>query len=84
MRGYLDKFCTAYIDDILIYSANLREHCKHVVKVLQRLREVGLQVDISKCEFEVTEVKFLGLVFLTQGVRMDPAKLEAVVDWPLA
>jgi hypothetical protein len=54
LRDYLDEFCSAYIDDILIYSSGSREeHQEHVKKVLQRLREAGLQIDIDKCEFEV-------------------------------
>lgn len=52
LRGLLDNFCTAYMDDILIYSENLDEHRKHVKAVLKRLRDHTLQVDISKCDFE--------------------------------
>jgi hypothetical protein len=43
---YLDNFCTAYLDDILIYSKNELEHKEHVHKVLQRLCKAGLQADI--------------------------------------
>jgi hypothetical protein len=50
--------------------------------VLQRLREFGLQADIAKCEFHVQEVKYLGLIVGTGGIRMDPSKVSAVVDWP--
>ncbi|SLM41524.1 reverse transcriptase domain protein [Lasallia pustulata] len=55
LRDYLDVFCTAYIDDILIYSNSQEEHAVHVKKVLERLQTASLQVDISKCEFNVTE-----------------------------
>ena len=51
---YLDDFCTAYLDNIMIYSANELEHQEHVCKVLLRLQEAGLQVDICKSEFHVT------------------------------
>ena len=81
LREYLDIFCTAYIDDILIYSNNAKEHRDHVRKVLERLRAAGLQADIKKCEFHVEEVKYLGLVISTQGIRMDPEKVAAVRDW---
>ena len=54
LREFLDVFCTAYIDDILIYSNSRKEHTQHVRKVLERLRSAGLQVDIEKCEFSVT------------------------------
>jgi hypothetical protein len=81
LRPYLDVFCTAYIDDILIFSDNLSEHRKHVELVLQALREAGLQLDIDKCEFHKTEVLYLGLVITTNGIRMDPKKVEAVTNW---
>ena len=82
LRDYLDIFCTAYLDDILIYSNSLREHKQHVRQILQRLREFGLQADIGKCEFHVQEVRYLGLIVGTNGIRMDPSKVSAVVDWP--
>ena len=81
LRDYLDVFCTAYLDDILIYSNTLKEHKQHVRQVLQRLREFGLQADIAKCEFHVQEVKYLGLIVGTNSIRMDPCKVSAVVNW---
>lgn len=81
LRGYLDEFCTAYIDDILIFSENIEEHQEHVKKVLQRLLDAGLQIDIKKCEFHVQSVKFLGMIVTTKGIRMDPCKLEVIKDW---
>ena len=75
---YLDDFCTAYLDDILIYSENEAEHAEHVRKVLERLRQAGLQVDIKKSEFHVARTKYLGFIISTQGVEVDPAKTEVV------
>lgn len=83
LRGYLDEFCTAYIDDILIFSQSLDEHHDHVRKVLSRLLNAGLQIDIKKCEFHTTSVKFLGLILTTEGIKMDPSKLEAIENWPI-
>ena len=51
---YLDDFCIAYLDDILIYSENEAKHAEHVKKVLEKLWQAGLQVDIKKSEFHVT------------------------------
>jgi len=79
---YLHQFCQAYLDDIIIYSKTLKEHKRHVRLVLDRLREAGLQVNINKCEFHVQETTFLGLLVLTEGLKMDPRKVQAVVDWP--
>ena len=82
LRGYLDEFCTAYLDDILIYSENELEHTEHVRKVLQRLAEFGLQVDVTKSSFYATEVKYLGLIISTEGIRMDPEKIRTITEWP--
>ena len=82
LRGLLDQFCTAYMDDILIYSKNYVEHQGHVKMVLSRLRDHGLQVDISKCNFEATEVTYLGLVISTSGIHMDPKKVSCIQEWP--
>ncbi|KAG0158853.1 hypothetical protein PDIDSM_6373 [Penicillium digitatum] len=78
---YLDCFCTAYLDDILIYSRTRAEHIEHVRKVLQRLREAGLFAKLSKCEFCVSETKFLGIIIGEDGIRMDPDKIETIVNW---
>jgi len=78
---FLDDFCSVYLDDILIYSKTYEEHVEHVNKVLARLREAGLQVDIDKSEFHVTETKFLGLIISVDGIKMDPAKIQTIVEW---
>jgi len=80
LRDYLNIFCTAYLDDILIYSDSRSEHKKHIRQVLQRLREFDLQADIAKCEFHVQEIKYLGLIIGTGGIRINPSKISAVVD----
>jgi len=82
LRDYLDQFCTAYLDDILIYSQDRAEHESHVRKVLQRLREAGLFAKIQKCEFFQEETTFLGLIVGRNGLRMDPEKIKTVVNWP--
>jgi hypothetical protein len=81
LRPFLDIFCTAYIDDILIYSDTLQDHRQHVKVVLQALKDAGLHCDIKKCEFEVTEVTYLGMIVSTSGVQMDPRKVQCIVDW---
>jgi len=82
LREHLDKFCTAYLDDILIYSDNEIEHEAHVKLILQKLREAGLQADITKCEFHVTQVPYLGLITTIEGVKMDPSKIDTIINWP--
>ena len=81
LREYLDVFCTAYLDDILIYSTKEEDHADQVLKVLRRLHEQGLQVDIDKCEFLTKQVKYLGMIVTIKGIEMDPEKTEAVQNW---
>jgi transposase InsO family protein len=78
---YLDVFCTAYLDDILIYSEDPLEHDQHVIQVLERLRKAGLQADIKKSEFKVTRTKYLGFIISTDGVEVDPEKVAVVKKW---
>jgi hypothetical protein len=83
LREYLDVFCSAYVDDILIYSDGTREeHISHVKKVLQRLEEAGLRADIDKSEFLVKKTKYLGFIIeVGEGIRMDPRKVQAIQEW---
>ena len=81
LMGYLDDFCSAYIDDILIFSDDLKSHREHVKKVLSRLRDAGLQSDIKKCEFHVFKTKFLGFIIGTDCIEVDPEKTSAVREW---
>ena len=81
LRDYLNVFCTVYIDDILIYSNFWEEHTAHVKKVLECLQIAGLQIDISKCEFNVTEVCYLDIIITTDSICMDPQKVQVIVNW---
>lgn len=82
LRDYLDNFCSAYVDDILIYSESKSEHKVHVQKVLRSLKEAGLQLDIVKCEFETQRIKYLGFIIEAEkGLQMDPEKIKAIETW---
>jgi len=78
---FLDKFIVVFIDDILIYSRTQEEHAEHLRLVLDVLREKQLYAKLSKCEFWMDEVQFLGYVISAQGISVDPAKVETVVKW---
>ncbi|GAU43989.1 hypothetical protein TSUD_91680 [Trifolium subterraneum] len=80
-QPYLDKFVVIFIDDILIYSKDPQEHAEHLRIVLNILREKQLYAKFSKCEFWLSEVKFLGHVISQGGVSVDPSKVEAVLNW---
>ncbi|KAI0995384.1 hypothetical protein K3495_g12798 [Podosphaera aphanis] len=81
LRPFLDIKCTAYIDDVLIYSDSIDEHKKHINEVLEALGNSGLKLDIKKCEFDVQEVIYLSLIISTSGILMDPRKVECITDW---
>ena len=82
LRDMVDLFIYVYLDDILIFSSSLQEHVQHVRRVLLRLLENGLFVKAEKCVFHAQSVSFLGHIISTEGVRMDPEKVKAVVNWP--
>jgi hypothetical protein len=76
--NYLDKFITAFINNLLIYSKTIKKYKEHVKKVLKRLQEVGLQASISKCEFHVQRTKYLGFIITTEGVETDSKKVAII------
>ena len=77
----LDKFVMVFIDNILIYSKNEAEHEQHLPIVLQRLRDHKLYAKFSKCEFWLDTVKFLGHTISSEGISVDPSKVQEVMDW---
>ncbi|WVZ70910.1 hypothetical protein U9M48_019539 [Paspalum notatum var. saurae] len=78
---YLDKFVVVFIDDILIYSKTEEEHEEHLRLVLQKLREHKLYAKLSKCEFWLDQVPFLGHIVSKGGIMVDPSKISSVMDW---
>jgi hypothetical protein len=83
LREYLDKFCVAYLDDILIYSNNKEEHVGHVKKVLRALQEKELLIKPEKCEWHVEKTEFLGHMISTEGLTMTEEKIKAILEWPV-
>ncbi|KAG8485758.1 hypothetical protein CXB51_019146 [Gossypium anomalum] len=80
-RQYLDRFVVVFIDDILVYSRNETEHAEHLRLVLRILRDKQLYAKFSKCEFWLREVSFLGHVVSASGIRVDPSKISAILNW---
>ncbi|WVZ95181.1 hypothetical protein U9M48_040978 [Paspalum notatum var. saurae] len=78
---YLDKFVVVFTDDILIYSKTEEEHEEHLRLVLQKLREHKLYAKLSKCEFWLDQVPFLGHIVSKGGIMVDPSKIRSVMDW---
>ena len=82
LQDYLDEFVTAYVDDFLVFSyGSLEDHQAKVRRVLQRLQQAELFLDIDKCEFEQLSVKYLGYIVGNGIVKMDPKKVTAIETW---
>jgi hypothetical protein len=77
----LDKFVVVFIDDILIYSKTKEDHADHLRVVLQQLRDHRLYAKFSKYEFWLDSVKFLGHTISSEGISVDPTKVQEVMDW---
>nr|GEU53121.1 putative reverse transcriptase domain-containing protein [Tanacetum cinerariifolium] len=80
-KPYLDKFVIVFIDDILIYSKNKKEHKEHLKEILKLLKKEELYDKFSKCEFWIPKVQFLGYMIDSQGIHVDPIKIESIKDW---
>ncbi|GKA51290.1 putative reverse transcriptase domain-containing protein [Tanacetum coccineum] len=80
-KPYLDRFVIVFIDDILIYSKSRKEHEGHLKLILRLLKKEELYTKFSKCEFWLSKVQFLSHVIDSEGIHIDPAKIESIKDW---
>jgi hypothetical protein len=78
---YLDKFVVVFFDDILVYSRTEEEHEEQLRLALQKLRENRLYAKLSKCEFWMKQVAFLGHIMSKGGISVDPSKVHDVLSW---
>ena len=74
-RPYVDQFVVVFLDDILVYSKDGENHNTHLRVVLETLRKEQLYAKLSKCEFWLNEVSFLGHIVLKEGIPVDPKKI---------
>ncbi len=78
---HLDKFYTAYLNDILIYFDNELEHKIHVKLILRKLQEADLQMNITKCKFHIIQVLYLKLIIIIEEIKMNSSKINIIVNW---
>jgi len=81
LEPYTNEFVTIYVDDILITSDSLEQHLDHIRTVLQRFKNYGVTVNLDKCQFFKQTVPFLGHVITTNGIKMDPGKIETIKNF---
>jgi hypothetical protein len=83
LNDFFDKFCSAYINDVLIYSdESYQDYISKVKKVLRKFHKAGLKLDIEKSEFAFSEVKYLRFVISAgEGIKVNPGKVEAIKKW---
>ena len=81
LQWYLDKFVLVFLDEILVYSKNEKEHEEHLRLTLQLLREHQLYAKLSKCDFDRDRIQYLGHIISDEGISVDPKKIEAIMNW---
>ena len=78
------NWCLIYLDDIIVFAKTQQEAITRLGTIFQKLREAGLKLQPSKCELFKTSLLYLGQIVLEDGIRTDPKKVEAVLQWPVA
>lgn len=80
LREYINQICVVYLDDILIFSTTLEEHEKSLNKILSRLQEHNLKIQVDKCSFLKRDTEFLGHVLTVDGIKPNPEKIAAIQE----
>ncbi len=78
--NYLNDFEMIYLNDIIVYNNTKKNHIQHVKKILQRLRETNIQVDVDKCEFHITETKFLEMIIKRDDIKKNFEKIKIIIE----
>ena len=82
LHSYIGKFVGVYFDDMPIFSKGREENLQHLRKILEVLRREKLYANLKKCRFMQESLVFLGFVISADGVKMDPEKVRAILEWP--
>ena len=83
LRGLQWQICLIYLDDVIIYSKTFEDHLTHLSAVFDRLRDAGLKLKPSKCQFGCKSVPYLGFIATPEGISPDPGKVESVRTYPV-
>lgn len=80
--GNFDLKAFAYLDDIIVISNSFEEHVSLLLRVLEKLKQANLTVNLEKCKFFRSQLRYLGYVVDANGLRTDPEKVEAILNFP--
>lgn len=83
LRGIANEQCCVYLDDIIVYSTSLQEHIQRLKSVFDRLRKANLKINLNKTHFLRREVAYLGHIVTPDGVKPNPHKISAILDYPI-
>lgn len=83
LKGLQGNVCFVYLDDIIIYSPDVKQHFHDLQIVFNRLKEAGLTVNLGKSNFFQSKIKFLGHIVSASGIQADPEKTQAIQDFPV-
>ena len=83
LRGLQNQICLVYLDDIIIFATSLQEHLERLRLVFDRLRDANLKIQVDKCEFLQREVAYLGHIITPDGVKPNPDKISAILNFPI-
>lgn len=83
LRGIQNECCIVYLDDIIIFSTSLQEHIQKLTTVFERLRQFNFKIQLDKSEFLQKEVNYLGHVITPNGIKPNPDKIKAILDFPI-
>jgi len=82
LEELIHKDCLVYLDDIIIFSTSLENHILLLPKVFEKLKDANLKFLLDKCEFVKRESEFLGHVVTTTGIKPNPKKISAIINFP--
>ena len=80
----MDIYIIAYLDDILIFSKTLEQYYKDIERILNYLAKINLLLELEKCAFHKKEIDFLGYIIIVGGIKADPEKIRAIINWPIS
>ena len=72
-------FCTAYLNNILVYNNNKKDYIEYVKKILKKLKNTGFYLNINKCKFHVISVKYLKFIIIIKKFKIDLAKIDIIL-----